>query len=229
MRKRHPQNQNLTLHTDSTWQESPLLPRKTPYISEYLANIASVINDAVYEYPRSMVVRCDLRFPIHYDIAGTSAHISRFTASLKAQIESADQAKRRANKRVHPCTLRYIWVREWSTARFWHYHVVLFFNKDRFFTLGHFKSDPDEMAEQTNLSDRIQKAWASALGVSIGDAIGLVHFPQNPTYFLDRGSLDFENQYNHLFERLSYLAKDDTKHYGDGRNNFGSSRCYRRL
>lgn len=229
MNKRHPQNHNLTLHTASQWQSNPLLPRATPYIGEYLASIESVINDAVNEHPRSIAIRCDLRFPIDYNVDGTSSPISKFIASLKAQMEAADQAKHRANMRVHPSTLRYVWVREWSNARLWHYHVVLFLNKDRFFTLGRFKSDPDEMAEQINLSDRIQKAWASALSISLSYAIGLVHFPQNPTYFLDCGSSDFGNQYASLYERLSYFAKEETKHYGDGKNNFGCSRSRQRI
>ena len=228
MNKRHPQNHNLTLHLGSQWQGNNLLPRATPYIGEYLANIASVINDAVNEHPRSIAIRCDLRFPFDYNVDGTSTPISRFMASLKAQMESADQAKRRANMRVHPCTLRYVWVREWSDARLWHYHVVLFLNKDRFFTLGQFKSEPNGVAEDINLSDRIQKAWASALSIYPSNVIGLVHFPQNPTYVLNRGSSDFENQYASLYERLSYFAKEETKHYGDGKNNFGCSRSRQR-
>jgi hypothetical protein len=133
---------------------------------------------------------------------------------------------RRASFNASP---RFGSLSEWSTARLWHYHVVLFLNKDRFFTLGRFKSDPDEMAEDINLSDRIQKAWASALNIPINDVIGLVHFPKNPTYTLCRGSPNFEDQYFSLFERLSYFAKEETKHYGDGKNNFGCSRSRQRI
>lgn len=228
MRNTHSQNHNLTLHTDAQWQGNPLLPRSTPYIGEYLENITSVIEDAVNEHPRTIAIRCDLRFPGNYNPDIISNAVSRFTASLKAQLDASDNAKRRSGMRVHPCTLRYIWVREWSTARLWHYHVVLFFNKDRFFTLGRFKNDLNDMDENTNLSDRIQKAWASALRIPVDEIKGLVHFPENPLYILDRGSPDFQRQYTSLFERLSYFAKDDTKHYGDGKNNFGCSRCRQR-
>ena len=86
MNKRHPQNHNLTLHLGSQWQGNNLLPRATPYIGEYLANIASVINDAVNEHPRSIAIRCDLRFPFDYNVDGTSTPISRFMASLKASL-----------------------------------------------------------------------------------------------------------------------------------------------
>ena len=188
-----------------------------------------MINDAVNEHHRTIAIRCDLHFPNNYISDGTSTPVSRFIASLRAQIEAADQAKRREDMRVHPCTLRYVWVREWNNARLWHYHVVLFFNKDRFFGLGRFKSDFDEVAEQINLSDRIQKAWASALSIYPSHVIGLVHFPQNPTCFLDSGSLDFGNQYLRLYERLSYFAKEETKYYGDGKNNFGCSRSRQKI
>ena len=78
MSKRHPQNHNLTLHLGSQWQGNTLLPRATAYIAEYLANIQSVINDAVNEHPRSIAIRCDLRFPFDYNVDGASTPISRF-------------------------------------------------------------------------------------------------------------------------------------------------------
>ena len=81
-----------------------------------------------------------------------------------------------------------------------------------------------EAVERKNMAERIRNAWASALGMRVENTIGLVHFPENATYHLNVNSTDFDMSYQALFNRLSYFAKVDTKHYGDGTNNFGSSR-----
>lgn len=68
------------------------------------------------------------------------------------------------------------------------------------------------------------KAWASALGlIDVNHAKRLVHFPANSSYFIDRNSELFEKQYEDLFYRTSYLAKVETKEYGDKQRNFGYS------
>lgn len=49
----------------------------------------------------------------------------------------------------------------------------------------------------------------------------LVHFPENPTYWLNANSI--ENQILVSNERCLSLAKHHTKHYGDGEHSFGCS------
>ncbi|MES3339398.1 inovirus-type Gp2 protein [Enterobacter kobei] len=41
---------------------------------------------------------------------------------------------------------------------------------------------------------------------------------------LDVNDFNFEGEYNKLLNRLDYLAKLDTKAYGDGDRSFGCSR-----
>ncbi|HAT3956431.1 TPA: inovirus Gp2 family protein, partial [Kluyvera ascorbata] len=53
---------------------------------------------------------------------------------------------------------------------------------------------------------------------------GLVHYPENCRYILDVNDFNFEGEYNKLLNRLDYLAKLDTKAYGDGDRSFGCSR-----
>ena len=43
-------------------------------------------------------------------------------------------------------------------------------------------------------------------------------------YILDVNDFNFEGEYNKLLNRLDYLAKLDTKAYGDGDRSFGCSR-----
>ncbi|WP_149010108.1 YagK/YfjJ domain-containing protein, partial [Escherichia coli] len=68
------------------------------------------------------------------------------------------------------------------------------------------------------------RAWYSALGLELDDYPGLVHYPENCRYILDVNDFNFEGEYNKLLNRLDYLAKLDTKAYGDGDRSFGCSR-----
>jgi len=233
MNQRHPFNQNLFLHAEPTWQGFTVYDQRGPLIQNYLERIHQVIHNAVGEYPRTWVVRCDLHF-LQNGREPDSAAISRFIDSLKAQLVAHEYRKAREGKRVHPCRLRFVWVKEQAESHHPHYHVALFFNRYAYFTLGTFKQTgwglgrdtpwtiPDP--EDRNMVDRIRMAWASALDLGLEWASGLVHFPDNATYHLDAGDPAFESQFANLFQRLSYFAKAETKHFGDGTNWFGSSR-----
>ncbi|HHG3065587.1 TPA: inovirus-type Gp2 protein [Vibrio parahaemolyticus] len=45
-----------------------------------------------------------------------------------------------------------------------------------------------------------------------------------PIYYIDRNSDDYVTQYQQAHRRLSYLAKVETKQYGDRTKNFSCSR-----
>lgn len=62
------------------------------------------------------------------------------------------------------------------------------------------------------------------LGLELDDYPGLVHYPENCRYILDVNDLNFKGEFNNLLNRLDYLAKLDTKIFGDGDRNFGCSR-----
>ncbi|WP_133151631.1 YagK/YfjJ domain-containing protein, partial [Vibrio lentus] len=61
------------------------------------------------------------------------------------------------------------------------------------------------------------------------EANGLVHFSKKKNsdsvviHRLNRNSDDFDDAFDELFKHISYLAKEDTKHFGSGRRNFGHS------
>ncbi|CAA0097830.1 Uncharacterised protein [BD1-7 clade bacterium] len=215
MNTRLANNTNLSLHNRSTWNNRPVLQQKGGLIINYLERIEQVAQLALAEYPRTFVARVDLRLPDHYE---DSSAVSRFIQSLKAQIHADQQYRRRVEKRSHCCRLRYVWARERNQAHQDHYHLLLFFNSDAYNCLGRYDSC------NMNLAMRIQKAWASALSLDFQSACNLVHFPRNPGYQLNTASPTFNQAYQAMFERSSYLAKAHTKHYGSGLNSFGSSR-----
>lgn len=217
MRRRHPQNPNLRLYDQPYWKGYPVIQNRGPLIVEYLEQIDHTLINALLDDTRVSVLLAYLRLPS----AGTShedAFISRFSASLKAQIAALEGRKRAAGKRVYPCHLRVIWVRERAGSENSHFHVAIIVNKDAFYSLGDFR------CMDGNMSARINKAVASALSISLEDARGLAHFPEHAVYHLDANSEDFQLQRGAVFRRLSYFAKVDTKHYGTGTKNFGCSR-----
>jgi len=76
-----------------------------------------------------------------------------------------------------------------------------------------------------NLSTKIVEAWASALGLDDYSTRHLVHFPEDtPVYYLNRNAPNYPQTFASAFFRLSYLAKLETKHYGDRTRSFGCSR-----
>lgn len=199
------------------------------YNKHYLAILRDVMNDSVAEFPRTYAARIDLRLPnFRYDPYCLSRDeivsynrdytnlMKRFIDSLRSKLFAQSQRKLNQGKRVHRNNVRYAWCRERSHSESDHYHLVLFFNKDRFHTLGNYRN-------RDSLASMIIEAWASALSMEFEDVYRLVHFPENHGYYLMDGKPEFSRQYRDLFHRLSYLAKKDTKHYGEGYRCFGSS------
>ena len=196
------------------------------HVKSYKERIIEVINRAVKEHNRTLAIRVDLHDPDILDngdtiscIANTdSGSISRFTNSLKAKLAADEQRKRKEDKRVHQNTLRYAWVREFTKNGKRHFHVFLFLNKDAYYHLG------DYNLEQGTLRTMIMIAWSSALNLEPEDGPGLVHFPDNGKYVLNRDDILNGVYPSDLLNRIDYLTKTKSKVFGDCERNFGCSR-----
>ncbi len=202
-----------------------LITNHGPLNMDYMNRIEQTIYRALGEHPRTMAVRVDLRIPVQGDTdmprcfaTVDSGAISRFFESLTAQLDADTARKAKSRIRVYPCTLRYVWVKEKNQEFKDHYHVLLLLNKDTYAHLGRFSSTC------TNLVNKIRKAWASALRIDAQMFASLVHVPDNPIYYLDSNAQDFAQVVDDLMYRVSYLAKKETKQYGDGFRSFGCSR-----
>lgn len=234
MNTRHPRNQNLSLHYDSAWNGFPVYASyDRPLVNEYLSRIHEVICHSIRQYPRSFVIRFELRFP-HYWPEQDTGVISRFFESLTAKIEADLNRRARSGKRVHWTRVRYVWVKERDSAIHWHYHVAILVNRDTYFTLGTIREDDSDIwvdvpkdpcvRDSISMADRIIEAFASALRCDPNLVRGVVHFTQDGCYSIDANSAEYCDQFCTTFLRLSYLAKAATKDYGDGSNWFGCSR-----
>lgn len=217
MSKRHPFNPNLRLHFDRHWCGIPVLTQKGPLVVEYLEAIDDVMWAATNDHPRTLMIRVDARLPQAGDFQ-LERFMSRFIASLKAQIEADLRRKARRGGRVHPCRLRVVWAREQDTSHNPHFHCVIFVNRDTYHCLGDFRADDGNMAA------RIRKAIASALGIPVEFAAGLAHFPVGGVHVLDANASDFHWRRAAAFEAASYIAKAYSKYYGNHAHHFGYSR-----
>lgn len=220
MLKRHKKNTNLQLHYDFTFEGLPLIPGKVPYVYQYLERIKTVVDKALIDHPRTFAVRFDLKTPSNYEEFDTSRDMTRFFDSLKAHIKAYQLRAVREEKRIHETAVRYVWAREFSKEKKTHYHVLLLLNRDAFYTLGDFE-------RESGLHWLIRSAWASVLDmrVDVLREAGLIHFCKNGSYHLKVNDIaNFEATYRSLFRRASYLAKSDTKTYGDGKHSFDCSR-----
>lgn len=194
--------------------------KKGPFILEYLEMTHNTITKALECHPRLSAFRFDMRFPIDFNlnIDLENGIIQRFVDSLKAKIKYDREKSAQRYSRVHTTEVRYVWARECSSDGnpHPHYHFLLLLNQDAYHSLGLINSD------KKNMSSRIIEAWASAIGLSLDQARGLVYFPNNGIYRLNQknGNAGISP----LFERVSYMCKVNTKRYGDGRHAFGCSR-----
>ncbi|HCG8198922.1 TPA: inovirus Gp2 family protein [Vibrio parahaemolyticus] len=197
--------------------------------THYLDRIILTMSKALKDYKRVHALRLDLRLPVsdsekyilrRDEVLNNTFNqkniIKRFFESLKAKIKAQEKRMKASEKRVYPCHLRYVWCRERNKSNNDHYHLVLFFNKDRYFSSGY--RDNEE-----SLVRLIMDAWSSALGEYVDNADRLVQLVYKGTHYLDQNKYDFENKYQALFTRLSYFAKNRTKHYGEGKRCFGTS------
>lgn len=215
---RHPSNTNLSLHYENTYQGFPVQIEKGPFISEYLNRLYQTVGRALTQYPRVFAFRFDLRLPTETqlpDFVCTNQVIERFMESFKAKIAHNRSQARQLNKYAHDSKVRYVWAREQGQHGKPHYHLAILLNRDAFTALGKFETGRD------NMFNRLEQAWASALGLSVEAVRGLVELPRNPCYHLNLGELGGQAEF---FNRASYLCKAATKVFGDGSHGFGASR-----
>ena len=215
---RHSDNTNLILHTNSTFQNWPVQEDKGPFIQQYLNRLQQTMQYALAQYPRVFAFRVDLRLPMGIqlpDSAYTNQVIERFIESFKAKIRHNRSMARQLNPYAHDSKVRYVWAREHGQHGKPHHHLAILLNYDAFSALGKLESGRD------NMFNRLEGAWASALGLSVEAVRGLVEIPQNPYYHLYRDEIAGQAAF---FRRASYLCKSSTKVFGDGSHGFGCSR-----
>ncbi|HEJ0337316.1 TPA: inovirus Gp2 family protein [Klebsiella aerogenes] len=186
--------------------------------ADYQQAFYDVIRNAVDEFPRTLALRVDLRFPRHYQYGDSNKEVTRFIESLKAKLLVDCQRKNKRWGRNWDNRLRYVWVREVGERnRRKHYHVLLLLNKDFYRGAGSYNADD-------SLYALIQQAWYSALGLGTEQYSGLANMTKSGCFYLNRKLPNYMQQVTDLLKRMEYMAKDHTKNYDDGYRSIGMSR-----
>lgn len=184
------------------------------------ARFISVLDNAVDAYNRLFAFRVDLRIPAGMILTPEIERrlIDRFVASFKAKVRHNRSMALKLNPNAHGTEVRYSWAREIGADGVVHYHFIFYLNRDAFNSLGSFK------AASGNLYTRLVEAWASALGIAAGEAVGLVHVTENAMFHLNANSTNYAVVRGHIVHNVSYLAKEETKVLGCGLHRYGFSR-----
>lgn len=191
-------------------------PSQYRYIESYLSVFERVLHQQLECNNRITCIRLDLRFP-KVSIYQDPKVISRFIDALKARLNVWKSQHATQGKHHHRIGFSYVWARERAGSYNWHYHLVLFFNKDAFAHIGAFDLNRD------NIYSRIVGSWASALNMADIDVKSLVHISSNAITYLDANSAEFHGQLNSFWKQFTYLAKVATKYINDGNRNIGYS------
>lgn len=208
-------NKNLKIKAIDTYKNIPLVKKYNTerlFVIDYLDKIYSTINKALEAQKHIYAVRLELNFPKDIDTSKTShgSIIKTFIDSLKSQIVANCKRRQKKDGRKRDFNIRYIWCKEWNSNKQPHYHFLLIFNHNTYFTLGRFDSTRD------NLSARIQKAWHKALDkffdIDQKKLSASVSFTDNGQFSIKE---DDEQAINALFTRVSYFAKTETKNHGN--------------
>lgn len=192
---------------------------------QYKRRIKETLDKALKEHPRTLVLKIELYIPdTTYNADATL--MTRFIASLDAQIAADIKKRGNSGVRVHPCTLRFVWVREFHEDGRKHYHLALFINKDTYAFPGTYY--PDKEGKYThNLSLMIMDAWIRTLrldkDVDYQKHYWLINFADNFYFHLNKNQISFISSYPLVLDRLRYLAKEYSKDHSDGQRNFGCS------
>lgn len=95
---------------------------------------------------------------------------------------------------------------------------MLIFNQDVYGYLGDYtKVDAD------NMSNRVQKAWFSAVGLDYQDYSKLVQFSEKSHRLNRNDAVLRSDEYTCFLLRIAYLTKVNTKDVHDTYRNFGFS------
>ncbi|WP_420885025.1 inovirus Gp2 family protein [Alloalcanivorax xenomutans] len=180
------------------------------------------MQESLSVYKRISAFRFDLHFPPEITDVPSFA-ISRFFHQLQREIERESRMKARR----HSCRVFYAWAAERKEAARLHYHVVIFVNKDAYFSWGAYPKQARKGSNGENpggMAHCILRSWSHALNISSEAVIGSIHFADNGVYYLKRNGPNSAAQFAAIFQRSSYLAKAKTKIYGQGHRCFDCSR-----
>ncbi|MGD1502510.1 inovirus Gp2 family protein [Vibrio harveyi] len=220
-------NRKNKLLTQKEFKGINLTSKEKELLEDRVNKIYEVLTQATNCFPRTFAFRVDLRFPRGYKFGETFPYMKKFFGSLESQIAGELKRRKRRFRTVSEERLRYIWCKEINKSENPHYHLVIFLNKDNFYSLGDFKRVIRDECKCKHLYQMLLCAWSRVLGIELEEAHRVIYIPENAAYKIRSfegevvaGNYDFIK----LFNRSIYLAKARTQAIGASRSFGRSSR-----
>ncbi|MGI2831424.1 YagK/YfjJ domain-containing protein [Vibrio alginolyticus] len=202
------------------------LNKKREYYEPYLIKSKELLDYVTGEHNRVLSFSLILRFPERFKQDRDVSYISRFIRIFQRKVDVTLEERRKIKVRVHHIKtgnkVFNIWCRERDSSNNDHYHMFILVSYENFRTLGHYSTS---LEPKKSLAILVQEAWSDALGISYSDMKGFVQFPPKNNYFrVVQNRPDTKSNYDNLLSRIYYLAKRETKNFGEGIRSFGCSR-----
>ncbi|TKF21454.1 YagK/YfjJ domain-containing protein [Vibrio kanaloae] len=202
------------------------LNKKREYYEPYLTKSKELLDYVTGEHNRVLSFSLIFRFPEGFKQDRDVSYISRFIRIFQRKVDVTLEERRKRKVRVHHIKtgnkVFNIWCRERDSSNNDHYHMFILVSYENFRTLGHYSTS---LEPKKSLAILVQEAWSDALGISYSDMKGFVQFPPKNNYFrVVQNRPDTKSNYDNLLSRIYYLAKRETKNFGEGIRSFGCSR-----
>ncbi len=205
---RHPENPNLHCMQAAYFQGLPIYPEQGPFIQEYLQRAYETVDRALEEYPDTYSLCFRLCYPPAIaDVVEGNGALSEFWRLLNAYVQADAHALG-----IQGRALRYLWSRVETENEPPHYRCCLLLPRGLYRSVGAFH--PAEI----NLHHHLCSAWASALGLELHLAAGLVKTARKSQFYISR-----ECGIEELWRLVSQLGSIHGKHFGNRCHWFDSS------
>ncbi|XNJ75177.1 inovirus-type Gp2 protein [Vibrio cyclitrophicus] len=205
------------------------LNKKREYYEPYLIRSKELLDYVTSEHNRVLSFSLILRFPQDFKQDRGVSYISKFIRIFQRKVDSTLEERKKRKARVYHMKkgnkVFNIWCRERNSSNNDHYHMFILLSYENFRTLGHYSTS---LEPKKSLAILVQEAWSDTLGISYCDMKGLVQFPSKNNHFrVVQNRPDTKSNYDNLLSRIYYLAKRETKNFGEGIRSFGCSRIKR--
>ena len=177
------------------------------YTDNILNRLIQLLSFYTSKHGKTLVVRCDLKYPTDYKEVFYNDDIVRFSAYIIQHYK---------HQGYDPY---YMWVREQEASLHPHYHFLILLNGNKVRAYHH-------------VFDTARSMWGNIIGSSQQGLIDHCTRSKNGEQhengiLLVRSSEDYQQRYGEVLRQVSYMAKFDGKgDYLDGLRNFGMSRLH---
>ena len=191
-------------------------------LATYKQIIETELKCAFDDNKRVSIIRFDLHIPRlcrgqDNPLAQSTQLMKRFFGSLVSKLKASYSINDVNQTEV----LRYVWVKEFGeNGEVEHYHICLFLNQDKFGFIGNSEYTSrireNKVTKSKSLKTCIFEAWGSVFGLDAELVLTSVHFPELPVHWIRQQDYNEENEvYKMAIKRLMYLAKPETKRWGE--------------